>query len=290
MSELSFKMQNRSVTHIVTLSRSLYLAMSLDYINVVDFSSSPPSPNIDPFSPPFPPTPSYNGSYHNSPYSVHSDLPLNSDLDQLALFDPDTAIRRIEYDPTDFDAPNSSSLLMYPDTDYPYDHPHLSVPSAHGDTRPFDYSSPSSNGGGDSGPELDHPIRSRASSVSSNHHPHASPRLDVAHSFENMRFESPNWQNVNLPSDRPLSPSLKPQSPPQLRIPASPGPSASFPQPPPTINAPAGDGGVTSGPQLHIVPATPISSGGVAQTQSFQNHSLRQQRQIPVSSALKILN
>ena len=259
--------------------------MSLDYINILDFHSpSPPSPNIDPFSPPFPPTPSYNGSYHNSPYSAHSDLPLNSDLDQLALFDHDTSIRRIEYDPSEFDAPHSSSLLMFSDsnTDY-YEPPHLSVTPAHGDIRSFDYSSPSSNGGGDSGPEPDNQIRSRASSVSSTHHPHtASPRLDVAHSFENMRFESPNWQNTNLPSDRPLSPSLKPQSPPQLRIQASPAPPAPFPQPP-TINAPAGDGGVTSGPQLHIVPATPISGGGAAQTQPFQTPSLRQQRQSPIS-------
>lgn len=125
---------------------------------------------------------------------------------------------------------------------------HVSIASA------FDYSSPSSNGGADSGP--DGQPRSRGSSVSSNPN-NNSPRLDVTQGFENMRFESPNWGTHVLPgADRPISPPHKPQSPPQLVIPES---------SPPTINAPDGDGGLMgTGPQLHIVPATPISGGGGA--------------------------
>jgi hypothetical protein len=257
--------------------------MDLDgspYINLIDFHSpSPPSPNIDSFSPPFPHTPSYNGSYQNSPFSAHSELSFHGDQD-FALFDAEPHIRAIDYDPSEYDPPNSSSLLMFSDTgEYtsPYDHtPQLSVTPAPADIRSFDYSSPSSNGGGDSGPEPDHSIRSRGSSVSSTHHV-PSPRLDVAHTFENMRFESPNWPTNTLPVDRPISPPNKPQSPPQLMIPASPAASTQFSQPPPTINAPAGDGGLMSGPQLHIVPATPISVGAT-QSQPFQNRldALRQ--------------
>jgi hypothetical protein len=131
-------------------------------------------------------------------------------------------------------------------------------PADHRSPHTFDYSSPSS-GGGDSGPEGGHD-RSRASSVSSNH---VSPRLDVAQSFENMTFQSPHWGTSPLPTDRPISPPHKPQSPPQLMIPDSGSPPSSYAQVPPTINAPSGDGGMmASGPQLHIVPATPITGGG----------------------------
>ncbi|KAG2358367.1 hypothetical protein BDR07DRAFT_1523976 [Suillus spraguei] len=64
----------------------------------------------------------------------------------------------------------------------------------------FDHSSPSSNGAGDE-------PRSRASSVSSNPQiPTSSPRLDMAHSFENLHFESPRWPSHKLPGDRSMSP------------------------------------------------------------------------------------
>jgi hypothetical protein len=79
-----------------------------------------------------------------------------------------------------------------------------------------------------------------------------------------MRFESPNWGTHALPVvDRSISPPNKPQSPPQLVIPASPS-GTMYPQSsPPVINAPDGDGGLMGeGPQLHIVPATPVSGGG----------------------------
>jgi hypothetical protein len=87
--------------------------------------------------------------------------------------------------------------------------------------------------------------------------------MDVAQSFENMTFRSPNWGTEPLPRDRPASPHMqKPQSPPRLLMPDTGGnPSSNFA--PPTINAPEGDG---LGPRLHIVPATPVSGGGAAST------------------------
>ncbi|KAF8135174.1 hypothetical protein EV363DRAFT_1119813, partial [Boletus edulis] len=163
-------------------------------------------------SPPFPHTPSYNGSYHNSPYSGQSDL----------SYDPDGPDRD-EYDPAEYDAPNSSSLLVF-DSDYVtgFDptgaHVAVSVTPAQIDQhspRSYDHSSPSSNGDGRP--------RSRASSLSSNPQilPHSSPHLDVAHNFENLRFESPNWRQNQLPGERTMSPPRKAQSPPQLLIPDS---------------------------------------------------------------------
>jgi hypothetical protein len=136
------------------------------------------------------------------------------------------------------------------------------APVDYSSPNPFDYSPPSSNGGGDSNP--DGQPRSRGSSISSNHI--SSPRLDVTQGFEKMRFESPNWGTHALPVDRSISPPNKPQSPPQLVIPGSPSGNNMYPQSsPPVINAPDGDGGlIGEGPQLHIVPATPVSGGGGA--------------------------
>ncbi|KAJ7145102.1 hypothetical protein C8R43DRAFT_550392 [Mycena crocata] len=222
-------------------------------------------------SPPFPHTPSYNGSYHNSPYSNHSELSFSGEQEPFSLFEEEPAgvSVRTDYDPSEYDPPQSS-LLMFNDNDYipgHYDHSQISsVPVAPGpDHRnaPYDYSSPSSNGGGDSGEESKH--RSRASSISSNPHISPSPRMDVAQSFENMTFRSPNWGTEPLPRDRPGSPhQQKPQSPPRLLMPDN-GSNSSPNFAPPTINAPEGDGGVV-GPRLHIVPATPVSGGGAAST------------------------
>jgi len=246
------------------------------YINL-DYPPSPSSAQINipdsfdsfDFNPssPFPHTPSYNGSYQNSPYSASSELSFNGEGEQYSLFDDDPT----NYDPSEYDNPNPPSLLMFNDpTDFPsssYDQTaqvSVSLTPAIDHRSPLDYSSPSSNGGAESGPEGElQQLRSRNSSVSSTHR--TSPRLDVAQSLENMRFESPNWGSKPLPVDRPLSPPHKPLSPPQLRIPPSPNANTAFP-PPPTINAPSGDGGLMAGPQLHIVPATPVSGGG-AQTQ-----------------------
>ncbi|KAG2018305.1 krueppel-like factor 16 [Coprinopsis cinerea AmutBmut pab1-1] len=126
---------------------------------------------------------------------------------------------------------------------------------------PYDHSSPSSNGD-----NADR--RSRASSVSSAYQGQQqqqsqfghSPRLDVAHSFENMTVRSPNWGTEQLP------PQQKPHSPPRLLMPDT------YPmenQDLPSINAPDGDG-VMGGPQLHIVPATPV--GAAATNAPFQNN------------------
>lgn len=219
----------------------------------------------------FPHTPSYNGSYQNSPYSGHSDLSYEDGPDSFTL--GDNLDVREDYDPSEYDPPNSTGLLVF-DGDFmtSFDPPgsHVAVSVTHApmdqhSPRSYEHSSPSSNG--DARP------RSRGSSVSSNPQilPHSSPHLDVAHNFENLRFESPNWRHNQLPGERTLSPPRKAQSPPQLLIPDS-SPSL-FPQETPMINAPDGDGGfVSSGPQLHIVPATPVSGGGAAsQAVPFQS-------------------
>ena len=224
----------------------------------------------------FPHTPADNGSYQNSPYSGHSELSYDPDgPDGFALLGDglDALPVREEYDPSEYDPPNSSGLLVFDNefmTGFDPNASHVSVSVTHASMdqhspRSYDHSSPSSNGEARS--------RSRASSVSSNPQilPHSSPHLDVAHNFENLRFESPNWRHNQLPGERTLSPPRKPQSPPQLLIPES-SPSL-FPQETPMINAPEGDGGfVSSGPQLHIVPATPVSGGGAAsQAVPFQS-------------------
>ncbi|KAF7312648.1 Calcineurin responsive transcriptional factor [Mycena indigotica] len=253
-----------------------------DYIGEVELQA--PSPDqyhisLDPDSfnlgsPPFPHTPSYNGSYHNSPYSNHSELSFNGEQESFGLFEDEHSDARVrDYDPSEFDGPQSSSLLMFNDNEYmpgPYDPSQISsVPVGLGpDLRhgSFDPSSPSSNGG-DSGEEGH--LRSRASSVSSNHLS-PSPRMDFAQSFENMTVKSPNWNTDPLPREPPGSPGLqKPQSPPRLVMPPDvTGPPPTFA--PPIINAPEGDG---LGPQLHIVPATPVSGGaGVATAVPFQSN------------------
>ncbi|EGO24847.1 hypothetical protein SERLADRAFT_438446, partial [Serpula lacrymans var. lacrymans S7.9] len=176
-------------------------------------------------SPPFPHTPSYNGSYQNSPYSNHSDL--SYDPADFPLFDDDQQLD--DYDPSEYDPPNSSALLMF-DGPFALDHPHVSLsltpaPIDRHHHSPFDYSSPSSNGGNDDNNQP----RSRASSVSSSRNPNplsSSTRLDMAHNFENLHFESPAWPPSQLPADRTMSPPRKPQSPPQLLIPDSASPSS----------------------------------------------------------------
>lgn len=272
---------------------------SSPYLNDLDYPNTSPSsvqhnisPHPSPFeqfefgnlqSPAFPHTPPYNGSYHNSPYSGHSELSFGGEGEQYSLFDEEPAglAVREDYDPAEYDQPNSGGLLMF-DSDFmageqqqSTGHVAVSVtpaPIDYQSPNAFDYSSPSSNGGGDSGP--DGQPRSRGSSISSNQHT-SSPRLDVTQGFENMRFESPNWGTQALPVDRSISPPNKPQSPPQLVIPDSGSPSGNmFPQSsPPAINAPDGDGGLMgTGPQLHIVPATPVSGGGgTSQPVPFQN-------------------
>ncbi|KAJ7592855.1 hypothetical protein C8J56DRAFT_822751 [Mycena floridula] len=203
-----------------------------------EFINDDYSVNLDPPSPTrydFDNSPSYNGSYNNSPFSANSELSFGED-ETFNLF-TETPAPGV-YDPTDYESNSGQSLVMFNDNDY-FD----------AQRQPYnDYSSPSDNGGDDH-------QRSRASSVSSQHHLSHSPRLDVAQ-FENMSFHSPHWGTQPLP--RSGSPHLqKPQSPPRLLMPES-EPSMA----PPTINAPDGDGDAASGPKLRIVPATPVSGGG----------------------------
>ncbi|KAK7682500.1 hypothetical protein QCA50_014300 [Cerrena zonata] len=208
----------------------------------------------------FPHTPSYNGSYQNSPYSVLSDLPPTFDNNDLGLYPSELSAPAIpeEYDPSDFDVPTSSAhnVLSFSDSFMPSlaNNPQVSVTPADYNESPFDHSSPASSNGQEDG------RRSRASSTSSYMHS-GSPHLDLPQNLANLTFDSPNWQNSQLPQNRqPSPPSHKAPSPPQLVIPSSPSVTAN--DSPPTINAPDGDGVMGSGPQLHIVPATPISGGG----------------------------
>ncbi|KAJ7024792.1 hypothetical protein C8F04DRAFT_152382, partial [Mycena alexandri] len=229
-------------------------------------------------SPPFPHTPSYNGSYHNSPYSNHSELSFSGEQESFSLFEDEPAggIAARDYDPAEYDPPQSSLLMFNDNGEYvpgAYDPAQISaVPVAHApDARggPYDYSSPSSNDSGDDNNNSTmNAHRSRASSISSNPHISPSPRMDVAQSFENMSFRSPNWGTDPLPAsaarERPTSPNMqKPQSPPRLLMPDDEHAHAPGGFTPPTINAPEGDG---VGPRLHIVPATPVSGGGAGGT------------------------
>ncbi|THH17909.1 hypothetical protein EW146_g3007 [Bondarzewia mesenterica] len=239
-------------------------------------------------SPHFPPTPSYAGSYQNSPYSGVSELDFDSKEDSLGLFNSDPlVISREDYDPTAYDAPSSSGLLIFDETFMSgvgnSSHVSVSVTPAIDDPQQspsiYDHGSPSSsNGGADSANE---DFRSPASSVSSHRgvgQSFSSPRLN----FEGLCMDSPYLSSGQMPGERAPTPS-KPPSPPQILIPdsghRSGAPSGGFSQEPPTINAPAGDG---VGPRLQIVPATPVS-GLDDPTQVAYGNSLLSQGVHPVS-------
>ncbi|KAI0950853.1 hypothetical protein AcW1_008049 [Taiwanofungus camphoratus] len=217
----------------------------------------------------FPPTPSYNGSYQNSPYSSYSDLPTFEGDEALGLFgeNPSGISISHEYDPSDFDAPNSSGLFTLDDAFMSsvsgLEQPQVSVsitPPMYNEKSSgvFDHSSPASSNG------AEEDAHSHASSTSS-YRQSTSPRLDFTQNFENIQLHSPSWASSQLPpADRASPPAHKPPSPPQLVIPdsaTSPSTTTGMDSPP-IINAPAGDGGMMpAGPQLHIVPATPVSGG-----------------------------
>lgn len=226
----------------------------------------------------FPHTPSYNGSYQNSPYSVLSDLPTfdeNGGHDGLSLFDDNPSGISIteEYDPSEYDVPNGTGLISFDENFMSAgDHGHVSVsitPPAHDEGSPYDHASPASSNG------LDDDHRSHGSSASSYMHPNSPPLNDFTQNFESMHFESPSWSTSRLPGERMSPPAQqKAQSPPQLVIPDLSSPATTVHDEPPTINAPEGDG-MPSGPQLHIVPATPISGGGgVTQNVPFLQQGL----------------
>lgn len=228
-------------------------ALSASHLdNNFDYDFTAPSPNL-------PPTPSYNGSYQNSPYTAYSELDFDG---SIVVLD-----EQGDYNPAEYDPPsnNQSSLLDF------MNNPHVSLtPPAmdNGFDHSFDHSSPASSNGL---PDQESESRSRASSVSSQSHSHY-PSSPPIQGFESLRFESPHWNSTVLPTEKPSSPSQKPPSPPLLVIPTgSPSMSAETLHPrPPLINAPQGNGGVMNGPQLHIVPATPVSRG--APTVPFINN------------------
>ncbi|KAH9053655.1 hypothetical protein EDB87DRAFT_203262 [Lactarius vividus] len=229
------------------------------------FDLLPPSPH-------YPATPSYNGSYPNSPYSAVSELDFDSKDDSLALFDNGPLAISSRDDPSEYNAPTSGGLLMFDDgfmsgindsnrvsvSITPADDPHSPAYYDHG-------SPSSSNGGAESGAENDR--RSPASSVSSRPGVSASPHLD----FNQLRVESPYHGPVPIPSES-TSPQMKPQSPPVLVIPDL-NQSSGYAQGQPVIHAPEGDG---VGPRLHIVPATPVSGGETTQATGFRNNTISQ--------------
>ncbi|KAF5382231.1 hypothetical protein D9615_004268 [Tricholomella constricta] len=192
------------------------------YINEIDLQPpSPRDPTLDLY-------PDYEYEYHTatgSPFSSHSDLSFTSD--QLAPLFADNAGA---YDPSEYDNPhNTAPLLMFDDpaTDY-YNLDYYRSPSP-------------------SGSDINDDNPSRASSASSNNTTFHSPNMTVAHSFEGLSFNSPNWNTD------PLPPQHKPPSPPRLLMPD---------QPSVIINAPDDQTNSDLGPSLHIVPATPVSGGG----------------------------
>ena len=217
-----------------------------------EFDFAAPSPNL-------PQTPSYNGSYQNSPCTAYSELEFDGNI--VVLAEPP------EYDPSEYDPPSNNQTPLLD-----FMNPHVAVtppPMDGGFERSFDHSSPASSNGI---PEQESESRSRASSISSHSQSHY-PSSPPIQRFEALRFESPHWSTSLLPPDNPSSPSQKPPSPPSLISPDG-SPSMNTENmrgTTPMINAPQGDGGVMNGPQLHIVPATPISGGGPS-TVPFTNN------------------
>jgi len=201
---------------------SLFWEMNESYLNDMDLGGEVTFEIVS--DPPFAPD-SYaaNVGDLNSPFSQHSDLSFDDEFDhssRFGLFGGPAP----QYDPTDFDNPSGSGMIMFND-DYL---------STHYDDN-----------------------RSRASSLSSHNSPQQlennlspSPRMQVAQSLESLSFN-------NNATNSPQQPSRKPNSPPRLMMPDN-EPDAFQP---PVINAPD-DSDAPSGPRLHIVPATPVSGGG----------------------------
>ena len=255
-------------------------------------------------SPPFaaPHTPSYNGSYVNSPYSQHSELSFNGEDFNLELLQDLDMVGLNDYEPSDYEGPSAglgtgSSLLMFsPDADFQ----HYNTADAHrAKGSPFDHSSPSDNGDEQSydftrtssgfDPTTaaannlsDNRGHSRASSV--NHSPQHSPSprppsQDVTQSFGNISIHTPNWGTQPLPQLQP-SPQ-KAQSPPRLLMPegildsaqsivhhqrsrSHSDDDAMLSSAVPKINHPPeeSDQNAMGGPSFHFVPATPVSGAG----------------------------
>ena len=239
--------------------------------------------NAQPFAAPH--TPSYNGSYYNSPFSQHSELSFNGEELSFDLLQELDMGGVNEYEPSDYDGPTaglgtgSSSLLIFaPDADYTQ----FNAAAAEGHRNkgsPFDHSSPSDNG--DDIPSFnisDNRAHSRASSVNPSPQHSPSPRppsQDVTQSFGNISIHTPNWGTQPLPH----SPQ-KAQSPPRLLMPegildsaqsiahhqrsrsSSDGDAMMMTAVPKIIPPDDADQGAMGGPSFHFVPATPVSGAG----------------------------
>jgi len=245
--------------------------------------------NAPPFAAPH--TPSYNGSYYNSPFSQHSELSFTGEELNFDLLQELDMGGVNEYEPSDYEGPTaglgtgSSSLLIFAqDADYTQ----FNAPDAHRTKgSPFDHSSPSDNGDdipsfNDNTNISDNRARSRASSV--NHSPQHSPSprppsQDVTQSFGNISIHTPNWGTQPLPQLQP-SPQ-KAQSPPRLLMPegildsaqsiahhqrsrSHSDDDAMMLTAVPKIVPPEGaDQDAMGGrPSFHFVPATPVSGAG----------------------------
>ena len=152
------------------------------------YDASPHQSSYDSFDPfpdvasHFPHTPSYNGSYQNSPYSSYSELPpIDGNDDSLSLFadNPSGITITEEYNPDEYDVPSSGGPLILDEHYMNGAHVSVSVtPPLHDYSSPnaFDHASPASSNGLDD----DH---SHASSNSSYMLP-SSPRPDISQTFQ----------------------------------------------------------------------------------------------------------
>ncbi|KAH9970591.1 hypothetical protein BGW80DRAFT_559395 [Lactifluus volemus] len=186
-------------------------------------SISPPITPFDSFdlrpsSPHFAHTPSYNASYQN-PYYVESELDFESKDDILGLSDPLLIPPDDEYDPSKYDAPFSTNLMLFEDFMSGSNRMSDSVTPAD-DAHPlyYDQGSPSSSNGGAEIEAENDDRRVPATSVSSHLGVNADPHLD----FNQLRVESPYRPPVQIPA----SPQLTSQSRPVLVTPDLTQPSA----------------------------------------------------------------
>ncbi|KAF8268447.1 hypothetical protein EI94DRAFT_1727542 [Lactarius quietus] len=245
-----------------------------DSLNLSPHQPAFDSFDLRPSSPHYPATPSYNGSYQNSPYSAFSELEFDSNDDSRDRFDNDPlVIPPDDQDRSEYDPPNSGGLLMFDDNFMSgvnnTNRVSVSITPAEDAHSPgyYDHASPSSsNGGAESGAENDR--RSPASSISSSRPGvSASPHL----AFNQLRVGSPYHTPVSMPGES-ASPQMKPQSPPLLVIPDLVQPGG-YTQDRPVIHAPEGDG---VGPRLNFVPPTPVSGGEATQATGFRNNPISQ--------------
>ncbi|KAF8952110.1 hypothetical protein BDZ97DRAFT_805264 [Flammula alnicola] len=188
-------------------------------------------------SPPFAHThtPSYNGSYYNSPFSQHSQLSFTGDELNYELLQELASMN--EYEPSEYDAgappgtaaTNGSSLLMFAgDTEYssidfsPDAHDHRT----HGS--PFDHSSPSSNGDEHVGAAYDLGMGNNTTNTNNNNNydpSNTGGRHSRASSVGSAHHSPSNAHLSPSPSPQPSTSSFHPQSQSQVQPHPQPHPS-----------------------------------------------------------------